>query len=205
MAQEPANLRLDNSKALVVLVHGFNKDERDMEFLAQGLARQYSILCPRLPTRFGSLQQAVATLRQALDKQNWQQYPRVHFVAHSMGGLIVRQLLAEQPPDNLGHSVFIATPHDGSPLASLADKLPGYSRLFQPLQSLLPGQRWASWREDSQAHLGIIAGSGTQDPLGTLIDGERRSDAISPHNQHRNPAPNHSEIHQQNHITRLRA
>jgi pimeloyl-ACP methyl ester carboxylesterase len=172
MAQESANLRLDNSKALVVLVHGFNKDERDMGFLAQGLARQYSILCPRLPTRFGSLQQAVVTLRQALDEQKWQQYPRVHFVAHSMGGLIVRQLLVEQPPGNLGHSVFIATPHDGSPLASLADKLPGYSRLFQPLQSLLPGQRWASWHEDSQAHLGIIAGSGTQDPLGALIDGE---------------------------------
>lgn len=84
-------MRLDNNKALVVLVHGFNKDERDMGFLAQGLARQYSILCPRLPTRFGSLQQAVATLRQALDEQNWQQYPRVHFVAHSMGGLIARQ------------------------------------------------------------------------------------------------------------------
>ena len=37
------------------------------------------------------------------------------------------------------------------------------------------------------------------------IDYERRSDAISPRNQHRNPAPNHSEIHQQNHITRLLA
>lgn len=42
----------------------------------------------------------------------------VHFVAHSMGGLLVRATLMEHAPElwpKLGRIVFIATPHYGSP------------------------------------------------------------------------------------------
>lgn len=41
---------------------------------------------------------------------------RVHFVGHSLGGLIARAYLAEQRPKRLGRVVLIATPNSGTPL-----------------------------------------------------------------------------------------
>lgn len=43
--------------------------------------------------------------------------PRLHFVAHSMGGLIVRLYLQEHRPKNLGRIVLLGPPNAGSPVA----------------------------------------------------------------------------------------
>lgn len=40
----------------------------------------------------------------------------VHFVAHSLGGIIARAYLDQRRPDNLGKVVLIATPNQGSEL-----------------------------------------------------------------------------------------
>jgi len=54
--------------------------------------------------------------------------PKIHIVAHSMGGLIVRRALGDYaqftfsgttPPLEIGKVIMLATPHCGSPLANL--------------------------------------------------------------------------------------
>jgi pimeloyl-ACP methyl ester carboxylesterase len=52
---------------------------------------------------------------------------RTHFIAHSMGGIIVRNYLSRYKPQNAGRFVMIGTPNQG---AYLADKLSAF-RLFQ--------------------------------------------------------------------------
>jgi triacylglycerol lipase len=49
---------------------------------------------------------------------------RIHFVTHSMGGLVVRQMLANHPLPNLGRVVMIAPPSRGARLADRYFRVP---------------------------------------------------------------------------------
>lgn len=144
---------------LVVLVHGFNKGPRDMRYLADYLQQQgYKTVSVNLPTLFGSIEDCVAALDKQLSYYH-QQGATFHFVAHSMGGLVVRrwwQLYTKHQP---AHSVFIATPHKGSALASFAIKIPGYGLLFKPVHALLPDAGFAPRCEAPPNNLGLIAGT----------------------------------------------
>ena len=48
----------------------------------------------------------------------------VHFVGHSMGGLVIRALLNRWRPLDLGHVVMLGTPNAGSEIADFVDSLP---------------------------------------------------------------------------------
>jgi pimeloyl-ACP methyl ester carboxylesterase len=48
----------------------------------------------------------------------------LHFVGHSMGGLVIRALLRCDRPANLGHVVMIGTPNAGSEVADFIDEWP---------------------------------------------------------------------------------
>ncbi len=45
----------------------------------------------------------------------------VHFVGHSMGGLVIRALLQHARPANLGHVVMLGTPNAGSEVADFME------------------------------------------------------------------------------------
>ncbi len=48
----------------------------------------------------------------------------VHFVGHSMGGLVIRALIRRQRPPNLGRVVMLGTPNAGSEVADFVDSWP---------------------------------------------------------------------------------
>jgi len=52
---------------------------------------------------------------------------RVHFLTHSLGGLVVRRLLRDHRPPNLGRVVMLSPPNQGSQLARRLQ----HSRFFQ--------------------------------------------------------------------------
>ena len=43
---------------------------------------------------------------------------KIHFIGHSMGGIVARHYLSENHPDNLGNVILITTPNGGSDLVS---------------------------------------------------------------------------------------
>ena len=51
---------------------------------------------------------------------------RVHFVTHSMGGIVLRVALQRQPITKSGRFVMIAPPNRGTPLATKFSWLPGW-------------------------------------------------------------------------------
>ena len=53
---------------------------------------------------------------------NARYYPRVHFVTHSLGGIVARCMVKDRPTPKLGRMVMIAPPNRGAYMASkLAD------------------------------------------------------------------------------------
>jgi pimeloyl-ACP methyl ester carboxylesterase len=97
----------------------------------------------------------------------------VHFVCHSMGGLLARVYIARHRPKHLGRVVMLGTPNSGSELADRLKKFGAYRAFFGPAGQQLGTQR----SEVDDAMLppvnypaGIIAGNRSIDPVaGTML------------------------------------
>ncbi|MCA1796323.1 MAG: alpha/beta fold hydrolase [Geobacteraceae bacterium] len=165
----------------VVLVHGFFRTRRDMTFLHRGLERRgYRVISVELPITRGTIADGVAALELHLEQEQLRG-KRIAFVAHSMGGLVVRALIARKlrnptrqhhsAPFNISHCVFIGTPHRGSLLADMALHIPGLGRWFKALPDLRtrPGGEWSApllhpvegrdTDPDTRIRIGVIAGT----------------------------------------------
>lgn len=102
---------------------------------------------------------------------------RLHLAGHSMGGLVIRAMLKNYRPSNLGRVVMIGTPNNGSQVADFLKKVPLYKSAYGPA-----GQQLAT-DQSTFAHifgpvdfeLGIIAGTRTIDPVSSLIIGYRNT------------------------------
>lgn len=116
---------------VLVLVHGFIKNAKDMHTLKIFFNKDYKdIIAVDLPTTFVSLDKAVARLCEVIN--NIPQSKSITFVAHSMGGLIVCKSIYELNLENIDKCVFIATPFIGSKVANFGDIIPFYSRVLKP-------------------------------------------------------------------------
>jgi pimeloyl-ACP methyl ester carboxylesterase len=154
---------------ITILVHGFNKDHSDMLFIQKNLLLNgYNTFTANLPTTFSSLYKCQTILFLQIEKLI-KTHETVHYVAHSMGGLIVRYLINSIDQKNIGKCVFIATPHEGSKLAVLANKIPFYSYFFKPIKSLLPRAGYKPFPNTKNFKVGIIAGNRNKGFLGRML------------------------------------
>ena len=85
----------------------------------------------------------------------------IHFVAHSLGGLLVRNLSVKYPDDIKGRVVTLGTPHQGSQVAeTMSRSRIGSLLLGKGIKSLL-----VKLHDDKQnPEIGVIAGN---KPLGS--------------------------------------
>jgi hypothetical protein len=106
-----------DTRELVVLVHGMGRSPLSMWLLEQRLEHDgYRVL------RFGyrSTRGSVAQLGDALGRRAAQRTgdaPRVHFVGHSLGTVVIRSMLVSARPERLGRVVMLAPPNQGSAAA----------------------------------------------------------------------------------------
>lgn len=144
-----------SGSATVVLVHGFLLPAVSMAPLARRLRR-----CGFQTAMFGyaARREGVVTAAARLNAfAAGQSGNTVHFVAHSLGGVVVRHLFHQFPRQRPGRVVTLGTPHGGSRVAkSLASHRWGRWLLGRSFVRGLSGELppWDMGRE-----LGIIAGS----------------------------------------------
>ena len=149
---------------LVFLLHGFGGRPVLMSRIAGYLKRNdYAVR----NWTYGSMRRQIAyhadRLRDELAQIDDEgKYARVHFVTHSLGGIVVRQLLCQSLSmlTDIGRIVMLAPPNSGSHLSRIGSML---------LHGLCPILREISDRQTSfvnrlseprNVEVGIIAGSG---------------------------------------------
>lgn len=83
--------------------------------------------------------------------------PRVHMVAHSMGGLVVLKMIETHPQLRRGRLVLLGTPYTGSVAAQRLAQFPGGRALLG--RSIAEWLRTPRPAPDGTAEIGIIAGT----------------------------------------------
>lgn len=124
----------------VILLHGFGKTKSDMSPLKRYFeSTGYHVICPALPTTFQSVKNCTEKFEQIFNEINGK-YDRIHFVGHSMGGLIIRLFLSRNRVPELGRCVLISTPNKGTELASIPAHFFKFSlQIFESLEAFQPG------------------------------------------------------------------
>jgi pimeloyl-ACP methyl ester carboxylesterase len=163
------------SPDVVVLLHGLYRSERSMYPLEAPIrAAGFRVANLGYDSRSQDPEAIVAALGAQL-ADCCADAPRLHFVTHSLGGIVTRAYLAAHRPANLGRVVMLAPPNHGSPLADL---IAGSSTLRFLLGSTAArlGTDPASLPNalpPANFEVGVIAGTASRNPLGAfLIDGE---------------------------------
>mgnify|MGYP001821109174 CR=1 FL=1 len=86
---------------------------------------------------------------------------RIHFVTHSMGGILIRQYLAEHDIDRLGRVVMLGPPNQGSEVVDFYHDLPAFEWFAGPAGLELGTGEASVPRALGPVHfdLGVIAGT----------------------------------------------
>jgi pimeloyl-ACP methyl ester carboxylesterase len=157
----------------IVFLHGIARSASSLAVLEKTLrADGYATLNLDYPARSRCIADIVEALQEQISHFADSCSGRLHFVTHSMGGLVARAFIARHRPQRLGHVVMLAPPNEGSEIADLLGGNLLYRAFFGPA-----GAELVTKRSDSLCEvlgrvdypLGVIAGDRSLDPVGWLL------------------------------------
>jgi triacylglycerol lipase len=156
-SQSPEN------RECVVLLHGLARTWRSMEKLAEALqAEGYYAVNLDYPSRKKTIERlAVEVIPEGIERCKDVSAKRIHFLTHSMGGIVLRYYLASHEIDRLGRVVMISPPNHGSEVADTLRKNVLYRWFMGPaaLELGTDGDSLTEKLGPADYSLGIIAGS----------------------------------------------
>jgi triacylglycerol esterase/lipase EstA (alpha/beta hydrolase family) len=172
----------DNAKSdYVVILHGIARSSAHMKPLAEKLTKEgYDVINIDYPSTKYTLEELVESVNKDLSTRLTEDKP-VHFIGYSMGGLLVRAILAKHRPAKLGRVIQLAPPNNGSEVADFLKNNWLYKTIYGPA-----GQQLTTNNNDTQKllgkidyDLGVIAGNSTIDPISSYIIGGNNDGKVS--------------------------
>ncbi|MDO3384676.1 alpha/beta hydrolase [Gilvimarinus sp. SDUM040013] len=155
----------------VVLLHGMARTERSMSKMEDALVKdRYAVVNYGYPSTELTIEEISRDhIPKAL--QLCGNYTRVHFVTHSLGGIVVRKYLAENSIENLGRVVMLGPPNKGSEVVDNLKNIPGFALINGPAGSQLGTESSSVPNSLGPVtyEVGVIAGSSTINLLLSLM------------------------------------
>ncbi len=159
----------------VVLLHGIGHTKLNMLFAEAFIKKRgYKTLNITYPSTRLNIDGLSDFVSKRMNQESiWSSATKIHFLTHSMGGLVIRRFLQKYRDQvdhkTLGRVVMIAPPNQGSEIADLLQNVFAYKMLFGPAGQELTTKNTRNIKDDIYYDLGVIAGSrGWCYPLGQL-------------------------------------
>ncbi len=156
----------------VVLLHGAGRSPRAMGRMEKKLTQQgYRVYNMGYPSRSAPIEMLSDYIRAQIHELQLDPKMKIHFVTHSLGGIVLRYLLQHEKPQNLGRVVMLAPPNQGAKLADVFEQLPFYNWILGPVgiqigtgsNSILKSLGPVDYE------VGIIAGSCSFNPIFSVL------------------------------------
>ena len=157
----------------VVLLHGLGRLSNSMSELETKLAPAgYSVANIKYPSRSHPIDVlAVDAIGRGLTQCRGERKSEIHFITHSLGGILLRYYLSQNTIPELGRVVMLGPPNQGSEIVDGLLPLPGFGFIGGPAGVAL-GTGEGSIIDSLgpvDFNLGIIAGSTNINPLEFLF------------------------------------
>jgi hypothetical protein len=157
----------------VVLLHGLGRLSNSMSELETKLAPAgYSVANIKYPSRSHPIDElAVDAIGRGLTQCRSKGSGEIHFITHSLGGILLRYYLSQNTIPELGRVVMLGPPNQGSEIVDGLLPLPGFGFIGGPAGVAL-GTGEGSIIDSLgpvEFDLGVIAGSTNINPLEFLF------------------------------------
>jgi pimeloyl-ACP methyl ester carboxylesterase len=158
----------------VVLLHGISRTALSFRKMQLALERAgFATLNLDYASRRKALEALAEDIHPAIQRFADSIDTSVHFVGHSMGGLLARVYIGRYRPKRLGRVVMLGTPNGGSEIADRLKNFGAFRAFFGPAGQQLGTQRSAvddAMLPPIDYPVGVIAGNRSIDPVaGTML------------------------------------
>ncbi len=158
----------------VVLLHGLARTSSSMSKMQQALVDEdFLVANIDYPSRDHNIEDlATIAVEEGVDVcRAHDGVEKIHFVTHSLGGIIVRQYLSANEIEDMGRVVMLGPPNQGSVAVDELVDVPGFDWINGPAgRQLGKGEESVPLKlGPADFELGIIAGTRSIDPIVSAV------------------------------------
>ena len=147
----------------VILLHGLARTKNSMKKMQDALSEKgFYVVNTGYPSRKYQIEElAYIAVNQGISACHDHNKGKIHFVTHSLGGILVRAYLKKHKLTNLGRVVMLGPPNQGSEVVDRLKNVPGFRLLNGPagLQLGTHEKSIPKLLGDVDFDLGVIAGT----------------------------------------------